>query len=184
MSTMKQYLSTTAVVLYLLTVPGSVAAGPEDPSSFEPVDYGAQRVLYDWNYPTPESGLRALGFVRNHIKALEEFGDLEASDIVIVAHGNDLHAFSRHNRAAFPEAYDALKELADKGVKLRICRNAARSRGYDPDDFYDLFTVVPAAVIDIAMWQNRGYSYMYPELFARMTRDELREQHPEIEMSE
>ena len=158
-------------------------AGPEDASKFEPVAYGAQKILYDWNYPTPESGLRALGFVRNHIKALEEFGDLEASDIVIVAHGNDLHAFSRLNQAAYPEAYGALKELADKGVKLRVCRNAARSRGYGPEDFYDLFTVVPAAVIDIAKWQNQGYSYMYAELFPRMKREDFVEKHPELQLS-
>ncbi len=172
-----------AAVLFFTIAPPAVA-GPDDPSSFEPVAYGSQKVLYDWNYPTPESGLRALGFVRNHIKALEEFGDREASDIVIVAHGNDLHAFSRLNRQAFPDAYDALKQLVDKGVKIRVCRNAARSRGYAPEDFYDFVTVVPAAVIDIAKWQNEGYSYMYPELFPRMTREDVIAEHPELEFAE
>ena len=52
--------------------------------------------------------------------------------------------------AAFPDAYETIKELTDKGVEFHICRNAAKGRGYAPEDFYDLFTVVPAAVIDIA----------------------------------
>lgn len=79
----------------------------------------------------------------------------------------------RLNRDAYPDACEALKKLADKGVKLRVCRNTARSRGYAPEDFYDLFTVVPAAVIDIAKWGNAGYSYMYAELFPRMTREDI-----------
>ncbi|MCQ0969825.1 DsrE family protein [Paracoccus sp. TK19116] len=172
---------TLALCLFL---PTAVLAGPEDPSTFDPVQYGPQKVLYDWNYATPEDGLRALGFIRNHIAAMEEFGDLEGSDIVVVAHGNDLHAFARQNAAAFPDAYTALQELADKGVKFHVCRNAAKGRGYEPDDFYDLITVVPAAVIDIAKYGNEGYSYMYPALFPRMTTQDIAEKYPEIGMAQ
>ncbi|GJL84025.1 MAG: hypothetical protein DHS20C01_36590 [marine bacterium B5-7] len=177
-------LSTYVTAFTLLFLMQIAHAGPDDPSKFDPVQYGAQKILYDWNYPTPEAGLRALGFVRNHIKALQEFGDLEKSDIVIVAHGNDLHAFSRLNKAAYPEAYSAFKELTDLGVKIHVCRNAARSRGYGPEDFYDVMTVVPAAVIDIAKWENEGYSYMYAELFPKITREEILEKHPEINLSQ
>ncbi len=98
-----------------------------------------------------------------------------------MAHGNELHAFSRLNRAAYPGMYEALKELKDAGVTIHICANAARSRGYKPDEFYDVTTVVPAAVIDIAKWQNDGYSYMYAEWFPRLTRDEIVKQHPELQ---
>lgn len=163
---------------------GPLLAGPEDKSAFHPVQYEAQNAVYDWNYPTPETGLRALGFVRNHIKALKEYGDLENSNIVIVAHGNDLHAFSRLNSEAYPQAYDALKELSDMGVEIHVCRNAARGRGYAPEDFYDMVKVVPAAVIDIAKYGNMGYSYMYPELFPRMTREDIIAKHPEVTMDE
>lgn len=155
-------------------------AGPEDSSHFDPVQYEAQKVLYDWNYATPEDGLRALGYIRNHIKAMQEFGDMKNSKFVVVSHGNDLHAFSRLNRAAFPDAYDKLKELTDLGVEFHVCRNAARGRGYGPEDFYDLITVVPAAVIDIAKYGNEGYSYMFPALFPRMTREDVIEKYPEV----
>jgi len=77
--------------------------------------------------------------------------------------------------------YEALKELKDAGVTIHICANAARSRGYKPDEFCDVTTVVPAAVIDIAKWQNDGYSYMYAEWFPRLTRDEIVKQHPELQ---
>ena len=41
--------------------------------------------------------------------------------------------------------------------------------------------VIDTAVIDIAKWQNQGYSYMYAEWFPRLTREELVKQHPELE---
>jgi len=184
---MKNSVRTSLVALMTVAtigIAGPSIAGPEDKSSFDPVQYEAQNVVYDWNYPTPETGLRALGFVRNHIKAMQEFGDLENSNIVIVAHGNDLHAFSRLNSEAYPDAYAQLKELTDLGVEIHACRNAARSRGYAPEDFYDIIKVVPAAVIDIAKYGNLGYSYMYPELFPRMTREDIIAKHPEVTMDE
>lgn len=160
----------------------SAHAGPDDASKFDPVKYEAQKVLYDWNYDQPADGIRALGFIRNHIKAMEEYGDRKGSKIVMVAHGNELHAFSRLNRKAYPEAYTALKEMADSGVEIHVCANAAKSRGYKPEDFYDIVTVVPAAVIDIAKYQNEGYSYMYPQLVSRMTREDVVKKFPELSM--
>lgn len=178
-------LAQAAILGALIHGTGIASAGSADPSKFEPVQYEAQKVLYDWNYATPHEGLRALGYIKNHIKAMEEFGDLENSDFVIVAHGNDLHAFSRLNSEAFPDAYNQLKELSDMGVKIHVCRNAARGRGYEPDEFYDMITVVPAAVIDIAKYQNMGYSYMYPALHPRMTReDDIIPKYPEVTMDE
>lgn len=181
-------MTTRAVALALATATGLAAvpahAGPTDPSAFDPKQYGPQKVLYDWNYATPEEGLRALGFIRNHIKTMKEFGDFENSHIVMVAHGNDLHAFSRLNSEAYPDAYKLFKELTDEGVEIHVCRNAARSRGYQPEDFYDIMTVVPAAVIDIAGYQQEGYSYMIPSLFPRMTREDIIAKHPEVTMDE
>ena len=85
------------------------------------------------------------------------------------------------NRAAYPGMYEELKALADAGVTIRVCSNAARSRGYKPDEFYDVITVAPAAVSDLAKWQNEGYSYMYAEWFPRLTREEIVKQYPELQ---
>ena len=156
-------------------------AGPTDPSTFDGTRYAPQKALYDFNFAKPTDAVPAFGYVKNHLKAIREYGDAANSRIVIVAHGNELHAFSRLNRAAYPGVYEELKALKDAGVRIQVCANAARSRGYKPDDFYDVVTVVPAAVIDIAKWQNDGYSYMYAEWFPRLTRDEVVKQHPELQ---
>ncbi|MGX5649257.1 DsrE family protein [Hydrogenophaga borbori] len=159
---------------------GGAIAGPNDPSKFDGTRYAPQKALYDFNFARPLDAKPAFGYVKNHLRAIKEYGDPK-SHIVIVAHGNELHAFSRLNRAAYPDMYEELKALADAGVTIRVCANAARSRGYKPDEFYDVITVVPAAVIDLAKWQNEGYSYMYAEWFPRLTREELVKQTPELQ---
>ena len=170
-------------LLAVLWLNGTAAiAGPDDASKFDGTRYDAQKALYDFNFANPGDARGAFGYVRNHLKAIKEFGVPQQSHIVIVAHGNELHAFSRKNRLVFPEMYDELKALADAGVTIHICRNAAASRGYQPDEFYDVTTVVPAAVIDIAKWQNQGHSYMYAEWFPRLKREELIAKHPELQM--
>lgn len=170
-----------ALFLFLATLCATAVAGPNDPSKFDPTPYKAQKALYDFNFAKPLDAMGAFGYVKNHLAALKQYGDAKNSHIVIVAHGNELHAFSRHNRAAYPGVYEELKALAEAGVTIRICSNAARSRGYKPEDFYDVTTVAPAAVIDIAKWQNEGYSYMYAEWFPRLTREEVVKQHPELQ---
>ena len=165
----------------VLATCGAAMAGPNDPSRFDGTPYKPQKALYDFNFAKPLDGKAAFGYVKNHLNALKQYGDLKNSHVVIVAHGNELHAFSRLNRDAYPGMYEALKELADAGVSIRVCSNAARSRGYKPDEFYDVVTVVPAAVSELAKYQNEGYSYMYAEMFPRLTREELVKQHPELQ---
>ena len=176
---MHRALVILAAGLMVATTP--VFAGPTDPSTFDATPYKSQKALYDFNFAKPTDALPAFGYVTNHLAAIKQYGQPATSRIVIVAHGNELHAFSRLNRAAYPQMYDELKALKDAGVTIHVCANAARARGYKPDEFYDVITVVPAAVIDIAKWQNEGYSYMYAGWFPRLTREEVVKQHPELQ---
>ena len=175
---MKNLCSTVLVSACLWST--QAIAGPDDPSKFDPTPYKAQKAMYDFNFEKPTDTGPAFGYVLNHLQAIKQYGDPAHSHLVIVAHGNELHALSRLNRAAFPEMYGQLKALKDAGVIIHICANAARSRGYKPEDFYDVTTVVPAAVIDIAKWQNEGYSYMFAGWYPRLTREEVVKQYPEL----
>lgn len=168
------------MVLASMCVNGA-QAGPTDASKFDPTPYKAQKAMYDFNFAKTTDAGPAFGYVLNHLKAIKQYGDAAHSHLVIVAHGNELHAFSRLNRAAFPEMYAQLKALSDAGVTIHICANAAKSRGYNPEDFYDVTTVVPAAVIDIAKWQNEGYSYMFAGWYPRLTREEVVRMNPELQ---
>lgn len=178
---MPTFCKAACAAVLMLSFGAAALAGPNDPSRFDATPYAPQKALYDFNFATPTDALGAFGYVKNHLQAIKEYGDPARSRIVIVAHGNELHAFSRLNRAAYPGMYEELKALKEAGVAIQVCSNAARSRGYKPDEFYDVITVVPAAVIDIAKWQNQGFSYMYAEWFPRLTREEVVKQHPELQ---
>jgi intracellular sulfur oxidation DsrE/DsrF family protein len=164
----------------LLLCAGVAWAGPDDMSKFDDSPLGAQKAVYQFNLEKPEDLYQALGYLNNHLNGLKEFGTLKGSHIVMVAHGNELHMLSRLNRAAYPDIYDRLKALSDQGVTFRVCRNAANFRGYKPGDFYDLVTVVPAAMTDLAKWQQKGYAYISGDVINRSKRVEFLQKHPEI----
>ena len=143
-------------------------------STFRDTPYTPHRVVYDFNYQIPGDGVKALGYIRNHLKALEEFGDVaKDSHIVVVMHGYEVHAMAREQWEHFPDVYARLKELSEKGVSFYVCRNSARGKGYDTDDFYDLITVIPAGMAEVGHWQMKGYGYINPQLHKRKTREEL-----------
>lgn len=161
------------LILTWLFIATSSWAGADAPSKFDGSLLGAQRAVYQFNYQTPEDLLQGLGYINNHLNALKEFGDSANSQLVVVAHGNELHMLSRLNRAAYPDIYDELKSLSDQGVQFRVCRNAANFRGYKADDFYDVVTVVPAAMTELAKWQGKGYAYVSGNVIQRTKRAAL-----------
>jgi len=167
---MKQFLFAFCAAVMLAS---AAFAGPEDKSSFSDAPYAPQKTVYDFNLPNPGDSIKALGYLRNQLAALKEFGGYEGTHLVVVSHGNGLHAFARENRDLFPDAYEKIKKLTDQGVSFYVCRNAARGRGYDTDDFYDLITVIPAGVTEIVKWQNQGYAYMNAGFSKGIKRDEL-----------
>ncbi len=62
---------------------------------------------------------KAHRYVRNHLQAIKQYGQSSGSPIVIVAHGNQLDAFSRLNRAAYPDMHERLKALRDAGARSK-----------------------------------------------------------------
>lgn len=72
--------------------------------------------------------------------------------------------------ATYPDIYDELKSLSDQGGQFRVCRNAAKFRGYQPEDFYDVVTVAPAAMTELAKWQGKGYAYISGDVIQRTRR--------------
>lgn len=103
--------------------------GRDGPCRFDGTPYEPQKAPYDFNFAKPGDATAAFGCIKNHLQAIKQYGDPKNSHIVIVAHGNELHGFSRLNRAAFPDMYDELKALKDVRVTIHVCANAARSRG-------------------------------------------------------
>jgi uncharacterized protein len=153
------------------------------PSPFDPVTYTSpHKAMYHFNFAKPRDAFQGLRRVKNHLSALKEFGAPDNTHIVIIINGNEIHAFSRLNASIYPEMYEMLKDLTSQGVEFRACRNSAKARGYNPDEFYDLVTVVPSAVSELGRYGNAGYAYIYTDLHTRITRAKLIEENPELDM--
>jgi intracellular sulfur oxidation DsrE/DsrF family protein len=158
------------IFLVSLVMAATAWAGPEALSKFDASALGPQRAVYQFNFENPQDLEQGLGYLNNHLKALQKYGDLANSQLVVVAHGNELHMLARLNRATYPDIYDELQALASQGVLFRVCGNAANFRGYKPTDFYDVVTVVPAAMTELTKWQSQGYAYISGNVIRRTKR--------------
>jgi uncharacterized protein len=170
-----------SIILFALSFISTAQAGQEDPSHFDPVRYSSpHKAVYHFNFAKPLDAFKGLRRVKNHLKALQEFGAPDGH-LVVIINGNEIHAFSRLNAPVYPEMYKMLTELASQGVEFRACRNAAKARGYKSDEFYDLVTVAPSAVSELARYGNAGYTYIYTDLHPRITRATLISKNPELD---
>lgn len=58
--------------------------------------------------------------------------------------------------------YLIMKELSQEMVDIVACRNALNSNRIDEQELCSFVRIVPAGVVELAMKQNEGYSYIKP----------------------
>ncbi len=120
--------------------------------------YPSLKVVYDWNLSKPEDVSKALNYIRNHIKAYDEYSPLEEIEIVVVSHGAEIPVFAKKNKEVFKEIVERIKNFHDTyGIKFYVCYNAARAFGFDIKDFPSFVTLTPAGVAKLAALQEEGY---------------------------
>ncbi|RMG76417.1 MAG: hypothetical protein D6707_12325 [Bacteroidetes bacterium] len=132
----------------------------KDMAAFEASEstYPSLKVVYDWNFSKPEDVKKALNFLRNHIKAYDEYAPLEELEIVVVSHGAEIPVFAKQNYKYFKEIVERIKNFHDTyGIKFYICYNAAKAFGFDREDFPSFVTLTPAGVAKLAALQEEGY---------------------------
>jgi intracellular sulfur oxidation DsrE/DsrF family protein len=117
--------------------------------------YPVTNAVFDVNYEDPKDLNLLYSFVKNTMGPLK-------GKMVVVTHGPELRAFAKENYIKYQGIMDRMKELADAGVEFRMCNNALKAAGYEPDDFHGFITVVPAGFPEIAFLQREGYSYINP----------------------
>ncbi len=132
----------------------------KDVAKFEASEstYPSVKVVYDWNLSKPEDVSKALNFIRNHIKAYDEYAPLEELEIVVVSHGAEIPVFAKQNKKTFKEIVERIKSLHETyGIKFYVCYNAARAFGFDREDFPSFVILTPAGVAKLAALQEEGY---------------------------
>lgn len=128
---------------------------PYGTASVEMREYPTIDAVFDANYEDPNKLNILYSFVKNTSVPLK-------GHMVVVTHGPELRAFAKENYLKYQGVVDKMAELSEAGVEFRMCNNALRAAGYEPEDMHGFVTVVPAGFPEIAYLQHQGYEYINP----------------------
>lgn len=118
-------------------------------------DYPEINQVFDVNYESPNDLNVLYAFIRNTRKVV-------SGKTVVVTHGPELRAFAKENYEKYAGEMARMQELSEQGVEFRMCNNALRAAGYEPEDMHGFVTVVPAGFPELVLLQSQGYAYVNP----------------------
>jgi len=121
--------------------------------------YAKQKVVYD----TAVSSVKALTSVLDRASFLSTLNGADPFEnkIVIVLHGDEIPFFGIKNYAKYKDLMTRAQSLTVGGIiEFRMCRVAARGRGFTPKDIHGFVTMVPMGDAEIVRLQQEGYGYM------------------------
>ena len=147
-----------ALCLPVAAVSGDASAPWGQAKSVEKT-YSKQKVVYDVSVKT----VAQIENVLDRASYLSTLNDADPFDskIVIVFHGDEIGFFAVRNYAKYRELMVRAQSLTVGGIiDMRICRVAARRRGFEPADIHGFVTVVPMADAEIIDLQKQGFAYM------------------------
>ena len=121
--------------------------------------YSKQKVVYDVSVKTVAQLENVLDRA-SHLSVLNDADPFD-SKIVIVLHGDEIGFFSIANFAKYRDLMTRAQSLTVGGtIDIRMCRIAARRRGFDARDIHGFVTMVPMADAEIVDLQKQGFAYM------------------------
>ena len=121
--------------------------------------YAKQKVVYD----TAVSSAKALTSVLDRASFLSTLNGADPFDnkIVIVLHGDEIPFFAVKNFPKYKALMTRAQSLTVGGIiEFRMCRVAAKGRGFEPEDIHGFVTMVPMGDAEIVRLQQEGYAYM------------------------
>jgi uncharacterized protein len=159
-TTIGKVLALIGIALFLAAPAQAEEKAPWGTASLEPIDYAPQKVVYDVAEGDPERFERILDRVSflNNVYHADPF---EAS-IVLVLHGDEIRFFATENHGEYGELMRRAQSLTLAGpIQFRMCRVAAHTRGFDPEDIHGFVTMVPMADAEIIRLQHEeGHVFM------------------------
>lgn len=121
--------------------------------------YAKQKVVYD----TAVTTVKGLTSVLDRASFLSNLNGADPFDnkIVIVLHGDEIPFFGIKNYAKYKALMTRAQSLTVGGIiEFRMCRVAAKGRGYEAKDIHGFVTMVPMGDAEIVRLQQEGYGYM------------------------
>ena len=151
------------ILIVLLGLPMAAIAGeplaPWGRAKGVEKTYSKQKVVYDVAVKTVAE-LESVLDRASYLSVLNEADPFD-SKIVIVLHGDEIGMFAVANFAKHAELMKRAQSLTVGGiVDIRMCRVAAKRRGFEPRDIHGFVTIVPMADAEIIELQGQGFAYM------------------------
>ena len=149
------------VVSGLLFVPALLTAGvPWGHGKANPIGYKPMKVVYDVSVNTVEkveSVLDRASYLSN-ITGADPFD----SSIVLVLHGPELSYYAIKNYEKYKHLVDRAQSLTvGSTISIKMCRIAAKSQGFEPEDIHGFIELVPMGDAEIVRLQvEEAHAYM------------------------
>ena len=141
-----------------------------------------QKVIFDFFFNHPHKINTGLDWLRVYMNTLMDSPYDQAPEfmsIKVMIHGAEILTLVGNNYEKYTRAVQRMRYFESLGVEFMACHSFATELGYQPSDFYDFVTLVPAAHNELIHWQSNGYTLMTPLAQNKLlSREELRKPQP------
>ena len=148
------------ILALVFSLPGLAASNAPWGSAQElDIQYAKQKVVYD----TAVNSVEALTSVLDRASYLSTLNGADPFEnkIIIVLHGAEIPFFAIKNYAKYKGLMTRAQSLTVGGIiEFRMCKIAARGRGFGPEDIHGFVAMVPMGDAEIVRLQHEGYGYM------------------------
>ena len=123
-------------------------------------EYKPQKVVYDVHVKSVEEVESVLDRA-SYLSTITGADPFEQS-IVLVLHGKELSFFAIKNFLKYEDLMRRAQSLVDsEALKIKMCKIAAQSQGYAPEDIHGFIEMVPMGDAEIIRLQyEEGHAYM------------------------
>lgn len=153
------------IILLNLSISTAVIAGNTDKAPWgsavvTPTEYKPQKVVYDVHVKTVE----AVKSVLDRASYLSTITGADPFDqsIVLVLHGKELSFFAIKNYEKYQDLMKRAQSLVEsEALTIRMCKIAAQSQGFAPEDIHGFVEMIPMGDAEIIRLQyEEGHAYM------------------------
>ncbi len=139
---------------------GDAATAPWGSSKVTATEYKPQKVVYDVHVKTVAAVESVLDRA-SHLSTITGADPFEQS-IVLVLHGKELSFFAIENYDKHKDLMKRAQSLVESEViSMKMCKIAAQSQGYAPEDIHGFIEMVPMGDAEIIRLQyEEGHAYM------------------------
>jgi len=136
------------------------SSAPWGGAKLTPTEYKPQKVVYDVHVKTVEA-IESVLDRASHLSKITGADPFDQS-IVLVLHGKELHFFAIKNYKKYKDIVNRAQSLVEsEALTIKMCKIAAQSQGFEPEDIHGFIEMVPMGDAEIIRLQyEEAHAYM------------------------